>query len=84
MLVKKKMFCPGSGNELLSTLGGSLECHASSIVLVPLDSNIAGTTKGFAFLFSLSFLVNIERAVFNEVSYNKTDYFTLANHKGHR
>ena len=55
MLVKKKMFCPGSGNELLSTLGGSLECHASSIVLVPLDSNIADTTKGFAFLFSLSF-----------------------------
>lgn len=79
-------FCPGSGHELSSTLGGSLECHASSIVLVPLDSDIADTTKGFAFLFSLFFffLVNIERAVFNQVSYNKTYYLTLANHKGHR
>ena len=28
------LYCPGKGQELLSTLGVNLECHASSVFLV--------------------------------------------------
>ena len=34
MFVKRILYCPGSGHELLSALGVSLVCHASSVFLV--------------------------------------------------
>ena len=33
-LFKRKLYCPGSGHDLLSTLGVSLVCHSSSVFLV--------------------------------------------------
>ena len=34
MFVKKNVYCPGNGQELLSALGVTLVCHASNVFLV--------------------------------------------------
>ena len=33
-LLKRMLYCPGSGQELLSALGVTLVCHASNVFLV--------------------------------------------------
>ena len=33
-LLKKMLYCPGNGQELLSALGVTLVCHASNVFLV--------------------------------------------------
>ena len=33
-LLKRMLYCPGIGQELLSALGVSLVCHASNVFLV--------------------------------------------------
>ena len=33
-LLKRVLFCPGNGQELLSALGVTLVCHASNVFLV--------------------------------------------------
>ena len=34
MCVKRMLYCPGSGQELLSAFGVTMECHDSSVFLV--------------------------------------------------
>ena len=33
-LLKRMLYCPGNGQELLSALGVTLVCHASNVFLV--------------------------------------------------
>ena len=34
MCVKRMLYCPGSGQELLSAFGVTMECHDSSVFLI--------------------------------------------------
>ena len=34
MYVKRMLYCPGSGQELLSAFGVTMECHDSSVFLI--------------------------------------------------
>ena len=34
-LLKRMLYCPGNGQELLSVLGVTLVCHTSNVFLVP-------------------------------------------------
>ena len=55
-LLKRMLYCPGKGQELLSALGVNLECHASSVFLVlkPPLSIIDALSKSIAWLLLIS------------------------------
>ena len=55
-LLKRMLYCPGNGQELLSALGVTLVCHASIVFLVlkvPL-SIIDAFSKSMAWLLDLA------------------------------
>ena len=64
-LLKRMLYCPGSGQELLSALGVTLVCHASNVFLVlkvPL-SIIDRFSKSMMWLLDQAWLAILERLV---------------------